>query len=175
VIRRLIGLGTLGLVAAAIVDRLLARRAEGRLPSPIHSMIVVDAPIDRVWAELSDIEGQPRWMREMRSVRLTTPPPVGVGTMGEAEVRVLGITVNDPVTVTEFVPPHRFVIRHEGVFEGGGVIRLEPGADGTTTSVRWDESLVPPFFPYLGAAIQRPILGPIFQADLEHLRALVEA
>ena len=31
-------------------------------------MIVIDAPIERVWAELADIEGQPRWMHDMKSV-----------------------------------------------------------------------------------------------------------
>ena len=94
-------------------------------------MIVIDAPIERVWAEVADIEGQPRWMHEMKAVRLLTPGPVGVGTEAEADVRILGIAVTDPVTITEFEPPHRFAISHEGSFKGRGVITLEAGADGT--------------------------------------------
>ena len=57
-----------------------------------------------------------------------------------------------------FEPPTRFAIRHEGLFSGDGVITLEPGADGTTTIVRWDETLVPPFLPELGALAPGPVL-----------------
>ena len=173
-IRGLLRLGILGLTGAALADRFLARRADGLPPAPISSIVVIDAPIERVWEELADIEGQPRWMREMKSVRLFTPPPVGVGTRGEATVRILGIAVTDPVTITEFEPPRRFAIRHEGLFTGHGLITLEPGADATTTIVRWDETLVPPAFPWLGAAIGRPILAAIFQDDLHNLRDLIQ-
>jgi len=41
--------------------------------------------------------------------------------------------------------------------------------------VRWEETLIGPVFPYLGAIVQKPILGAIFQADLERLRAIVES
>ena len=171
-IRSLVRLGLLGAAAGCTVDRALAWVAGG--PEPIRSLVVIDAPIQRVWEAVADIEGQPRWMHEMKSVRLLTPGPVGVGTVGEAEVRILGIGVTDPVTITEFSPPTRFAIRHDGHFSGRGVITLQPGADGTTTIVRWDETLVPPLLPHLGALVQTPVLGAIFQADLRRLKALVE-
>jgi uncharacterized protein YndB with AHSA1/START domain len=159
-------------VIATIIDRLLATRSTE--PEPIHSMVVIDAPIERVWDVLADIERQPEWMDEMKSVRMDTPPPVGVGSRGEATVRILGISVTDPVTITEFEPPHRFGVRHEGLFTGDGRITLEPGVDGSTTVVRWEETLIPPFLPHLGSVIQHPILAGIFQQDLHNLRALLE-
>ncbi len=73
------------------------------------------------------------------------------------------------------MPPSRFAIRHEGTFTGGGLITLEPGADGTTTIVRWDETLIAPLFPHLWAVASAPVLGAIFQADLLRLRDIVEA
>ena len=167
----------LALVGAGIgyaLDRVLAKQAEGADPDAIHSMIVIDAPIERVWAEVADIEGQPRWMHEMKAVRLLTPGPVTVGTQGEADVRIFGISVTDPVTVTEFEPPHRFGISHEGSFGGRGLISLEPGADGTTTIVRWEERLIPPVLPHLGSLMMTPALAAIFQADLVRLKDLVE-
>ena len=172
-IRRLAVVGTSALGLAAAADRWLASR-RGEVPEPIRSLIVIDAPIDRVWEVVSNIEEQPRWMHEMKAVRMLTPPPVGVGSRGEADVRVLGIGVTDPVTITEWDPPRRFAVRHEGVFTGGGVISLEAGADGTTTIVRWEETLIPPLLPRLGDLAQRPVLGAIFQADLQRLRRLVE-
>ena len=90
-------------------------------------------------------------------------------------VRILGIPVTDPVEVVELEPPRRYAIRHLGLFEGDGVITLEPGADGTTTIVRWAETprsrrccrtSVP--------SSRAPILRAIFQADLERLKRLVE-
>ena len=174
-IRVLARLGLMGLVIGWIADRFLARRTGVGAPPPFASLVVIDAPIERVWAVLADIEGQPRWMREMKSVRLLTPPPTVVGTRGEATVRVFGLAVTDPVEVTEFEPPTRFAIRHEGTFTGGGVITLEPGADGTTTIVRWDETLIAPLMPHLWRVLAEPLFGTIFQADLGHLRDLVEA
>ncbi len=174
-IRGLLRAALLGLGAAWIADRVLRARAGGAPPPAIGSMVVIDSPIERVWAVLADIEGQPRWMHDMKSVRLTTPPPVGVGTHGVSTVRVFGITVTDPVTITGFESPTRFALRHEGAVSGSGVITLEPGADGTTTIVRWDERLVAPWFPHLGSVVFERVFGPIFQADLFRLRDLVES
>lgn len=174
-LRALLRFALLGFGVGWLLDRVLRRVDGDAPPAPISSLIVIDAPIERVWAELADIEGQPRWMVEMKSVRLLTPPPVRVGTRGEATVRVFGISVTDPVEVTEFSPPHRFAIRHDGAFSGGGVITLEAGADDSTTVVRWNETLIAPVLPHLAARVQARIFGQIFQADLERFRAICEA
>jgi hypothetical protein len=78
------------------------------------------------------------------------------------------------VEVTAFEPPRRFAIRHAGLFTGEGLITLEPGVGGTTTIVRWDETLVPPLIPVLGAIALAPVLRSVFQADLHRLKRLVE-
>jgi uncharacterized membrane protein len=174
VLRRFIALGLLLVQVAVVLDRLLAHR-RGSNPPPALSMLeVVDAPIDATWAVLSDIPRQPEWMRDMKRVQIETPGAVGVGTRAEATVRILGISVSDPVEVTAFEPPVRFAIRHDGLFSGDGVITLEPGADDTTTIVRWTETLVPPLLPELGAVAQAPVLRAVFQEDLRRLKRLVE-
>jgi uncharacterized membrane protein len=170
----------LGVVAAVVIakavmwERVLVARRGGRPADPLRMLVVVDAPIERTWRVLADIPLQPAWMHEMKEVRITTPGPTGVGTRGEATVRIFGIAVTDPVEVTVFEPPVRFAIRHEGLFTGGGLITLEPGADDSTTIVRWEETLVPPILPVLGAALMAPVLREIFQADLHRLKGLVE-
>lgn len=174
-IRTLLRLGILGAVGSWLVDTWLRRRAGGGPPPPFATLVVIDAPIERVWTALADIEGQPRWMHEMKSVRLLTPPPIGVGTRGDATVRIFGLGTTDPVEVTEFAPPHRFAIRHEGSFTGGGLITLEAGADGSTTIVRWDETLIAPILPHLWAIAAAPVMTGIFQADLLRFRDIVEA
>ena len=177
-IRALIRLGVLGALAvpaAFIADHLLARRRGGREPQPLRMMVVVDAPIEAAWAVVADIPLQPAWMHEMKQVTMATPGPAKPGSRGEATVRIFGISVTDPVEVTEVEAPRRFAIRHEGLFTGGGVITLESGADGTTTIVRWAETLVPPVLPELAAVALAPVLRAIFQADLRRLARLVES
>ncbi|HET7028705.1 MAG TPA: SRPBCC family protein [Candidatus Limnocylindrales bacterium] len=174
-IRRLLSLGALGVIAAVVADRLLGRRRATAALAPIETFAVVDAPIERVWRTLADVEGQPRWMTDLKSVRLLDDGPVGAGSRAEGTVRILGIPVRDPVTITEFDAPTRFAIRHDGAFGGEGVMTLEPGADGRSTIVRWRERLVPPVLPHLAAVLQRPILRAVFQADLHRLRRLLES
>lgn len=174
-IRGLLRLGVVGIGIGWIADRVIAARRGGDAPESIRSVIVIDAPIERVWAALADVEGQPRWMHEMKAVRVLTPGPIGVGTSAEAEIRILGISVLDAIVITTFDPPRRFAIRHVGQFAGDGTIELEPGADGSTTVVTWVETLVAPYLPHLGGFVLAPILGRIFQADLGHLRDLIES
>jgi hypothetical protein len=170
------GLAVAGVAGTFAVDRWIGSLiARGEGPDPTMKMaITVAAPIDEVWEIVSDIERQPLWMEEMKAVRLRSPGPVGVGTRGEADVRVFLVGVVDPVEVDIYDPPTRFGIRHVGVFTGEGRITLE-AIDAGRTLVRWDEHLVPPLFPHLGQLLQKPILGAIFQADLERLREIVES
>jgi hypothetical protein len=166
---------------AVVVDRALA--VSGRSPVvPIDIGVEVAAPLDQVWAAVSDIPRQPEWMREMKSVRIRTPGPVREGTQADATVRIFGIAVVDPVTVAEWSPPHAFAIRHEGLFRGGGRLTLRPGVIpppgatfGPTTVIEWREMLLPPVLPHVGSVAQWPILRWIFQDDLYRLRNLIEA
>jgi uncharacterized membrane protein len=173
-IRGAIRLALVGAGVSYALDRILRKQADGEPPEPIESMVVVDAPIERVWDVLVDIARQPEWMTEMQSVEVLTEGPIGVGTECVADVRILGINVTDPVVVTEFDPPMRYAIRHEGTFKGTGTITLESGADLTTTIVRWSEQLSPPVLEHLGALVITPALGAIFQADLVRFKELVE-
>jgi uncharacterized membrane protein len=159
---------------AWIADRLLARRASGGTPRSIESSVVIDAPIDHVWQVLADVAAQPRWMRDMKAVRIATPGEVGVGTRAEADVRIFGLQTLDPIKITAFEPPLHFAIRHEGRFSGNGDIRLEPGVDGRTTLVSRAETIVPPGLPHLGAWALGPVLRRVFQADLDRFRDLAE-
>ncbi len=173
-LRQVAALGVAGIAGALAADRLMARAREGRAPDPVSMQAVVDAPVERVWAAIVDVPFQVERMAEMRELVLDPPGRAHVGQRGEATVRILGISVTDQVEIAALDPPRRYEIRHLGLFKGGGVIALEAGGDGTTTIVRWHETLTPPILPELGARLQTPILRSIFQADLERLKRLVE-
>lgn len=175
-LRTIVVLGLASVGATFAVDRWIGSLvARGEGPDPVMKMaITIGAPVDEVWDVVSDIERQPLWMEEMKAVRLRSPGPVGVGTRGEADVRIFLVGVVDPVEVDVYDPPLRFGIRHVGTFAGEGRITLE-AIDARRTLVRWDEHLVPPLFPHLGQLLQKPVMGAIFQADLERLREIVES
>ena len=40
-------------------------RGDG-LAGPIRSSVLIHAPVERVWREISDVPSQPRWMRDLR-------------------------------------------------------------------------------------------------------------
>lgn len=178
-IRRLVATAVGGVAGAVVLDRWLGGLTvddDGRpIRVPIRTRVEIDAPISAVWARVADIPAQPEWMTEMKAVRILTPGPVGVGTRAEADVRILGVTMLDPIEVVEFSPPHRFAIRHDGRFQGSGLITLDTLDGGRRTRVDWAETLVPPILPTLGAMIEGPIFQRIFQADLERLKTLVES
>ncbi len=175
-LRTLLALALGGVGATFLADRWLGGLvARGEGPDPVMKMaITIDAPIDEVWDAVADIERQPLWMEEMKAVRLRSPGPVGVGTRAEADVRVFLVGIVDAVEVDAYDPPTRFGIRHVGTYAGEGRLTLE-AIDARRTLVLWDERLVPPVFPHLGQLFQKPILGAIFQADLERLREIVES
>jgi uncharacterized membrane protein len=179
VIRRLARFVVGGLAGAFLVDRwlggLTADEAGRPALDPIRTRVEVDAPIGQTWAVLVDLARQPEWMTDMKSVEIITPGPLRVGSRATATVRILGIAVADPVEVVELGPPHRYGIRHDGVFKGHGLITLDTIDGGRRTRVEWSETLVPPVLPALGGLLQAPILRRIFQADLERFKALAEA
>ena len=74
-IRGALRLALAGAGISYAIDRVLAKQSAGEEPEPIKSMVVIDAPIERVWEAVADIEGQPRWMHDMKAVRLQTTGP----------------------------------------------------------------------------------------------------
>ncbi len=178
-IRRTLATALGGLAAAVLADRWLGGLSvddDGEpIRVPIRTRIEIDAPIGVVWERLADLEHQPDWMTDLKAVRVTTAGPPAVGTRAEGDIRILGISVSDPIEVVEFAPPHRYAVRHLGRFTGDGIITLDTLDGGRRTRVEWAETLIPPILPNLGSMIQGPILGRVFQADLERLKSLIEA
>jgi carbon monoxide dehydrogenase subunit G len=169
----LIRLAFLSALAAWVFDRWLRGQDTISVAAPIRTSISISAPIEKVWAILADIERQPEWMHDLKSVKLLTPLPVGIGTQATGRVQAFGIAVEDPVAITAFEAPTHFALRHEGVFKGSGDIRLTSEPDGWTV-ITWDEVLVPPVLPYLGRLVVGVVFRPIFQRDLERLAGLAE-
>ena len=149
----------------------------GNVADPLHITTTIDIreSAEAVWPWLVDWEGLPRWMREMRQVRVVGDRREGVGVEAVATIRIGGITTVDPVVVTGWDPPALLEIEHHGWVKGIGTMELSPTEDGTR--LFWRESLVPPWgiVGRLGFRLYRPMLARTFARDAERLRDLVEA
>ena len=73
--------------------------------------IVMNRPVEVVFAAVTDIPGWRRWQPNLLESRQTTPEPVGVGTQAVNVRANLGRRFQIRVEVTEFVPNHRFAFR----------------------------------------------------------------
>ncbi|MGZ3631621.1 MAG: SRPBCC family protein [Candidatus Limnocylindrales bacterium] len=148
--------------------------------------LTIPAPAQAVWAVLADVNRQPEWMRDLRSVEVLTQGPPGVGTRALGRVRMFGLGQDDPIEIDAFDPPRHFGIRHEGIFRGRGDLWLEPLPGGRATRVTWREELRPNLAALgLPARLAQlveafdPLFGPVFElvfrADLRRLRERVLA
>ena len=146
------------------------------MAGPIHVLSSIDIrrPAEAVWPWLVDWEGLPRWMREMRNVRVVGPQREGLGVEAEATVRIGGVTTRDRIRVTRWEPPAVLEIAHLGWVTGSGYMELSPSEQGTR--LFWRETLVPPWgvLGRLGMVLIRPLMRLTFRRDLRRLRALVE-
>lgn len=123
------------------------------------------APVEVVWSELIDWEGQRRWI-PFTTVEVTSPARTGVGTRAEAlsglRLGPLPVGLLDRFVVTGWTPPGtgsspvaELEVLHLGpYFTGPGVFRLEPADGSGGTTIRCTE-----LFDLPGARVTEPLAG----------------
>jgi uncharacterized protein YndB with AHSA1/START domain len=131
-------------------------------------------PPKTVWPFLVDWDRLPRWMKDMRDVRVTSARKEGVGVEAVATVRIAGISTRDRIRVTRWEPPNVLEIAHLGWVKGTGRMELSPAGNGS--DLRWRETLIPPWgaLGRLGMYAVLPLMRRVFRRDLERLKQLVE-
>lgn len=99
----------------------------------------VDAPVDRVWAALTDWDRQGEWMLAT-TVRGTVGDGTGIGGEIEAVTGFGPLAVRDLMRITRWEPPHVCLVVHHGrVIRGTGAFVVRERANGAT--VVWSEDL----------------------------------
>jgi uncharacterized protein YndB with AHSA1/START domain len=136
-----------------------------------------------VWDVLVDLDRQPSWMHDLKSVRSLSAGPLTVGFRAVGRVRMFGVTQDDPIEVTYLDPGRHYGISHGGGFAGRADFWLEALPGGRSTRVTWREELRPDArglgLPAAAGPLLRlldplfgPLFGVIFRADLRRLREL---
>jgi uncharacterized protein YndB with AHSA1/START domain len=136
--------------------------------------VMVDAPVDRVFAAMADWEAQGQWMLGTK-VRTTGGDGVGVGATLEAFTGVGSLGFLDTMVITEWDPPHRVVVEHTGkVVRGLGVMEVFELPDNRSRFV-WSEKLELPLGAVgkLGWSVVRPAFALGVQRSLDQFAQLV--
>lgn len=69
--------------------------------------LVINCPVDKVFAYLADISRGKEWQSELVEVQQTSSGPVGIGTTIREIRRFLGRNLETAFTVTEYEPDYR--------------------------------------------------------------------
>ena len=140
----------------------------------LEDAIVIDRPIDEVWACLTDFFNVPLWGTLMLSIRQTSPGPLGVGSILQGRGAVAGFETRFDFVIKEWDPPHTLVWSFVGrPASSDARFALETVGDGTKL-VRWQEieGRGPLRFvlPFLG-----PFVWPRWHAGMRNLKRFIEA
>jgi hypothetical protein len=109
----------------------------------IAMSLVIDAPIEKVWASLADWESQGDWMLQT-SVEVTSEIREGVGTTIAAFTGIGKLGVMDHMQVTHWEPPFICDVLHTGkIIKGTGRFQLS-SINSTSTRFNWSEEILAP-------------------------------
>lgn len=137
--------------------------------------VEIEAPLPRVWEEVTDFPSHVRWMRDARSIRVEPPGEAGVGSVLIIDTRVGPFRTIDRFQITKMIPMSRVAGRHRGLFTGEGRFELsEAGPD--RTRLAWREKVSFPWFfgGGLVAWAAKPILTRIWRSNLRSFKELME-
>ena len=133
---------------------------------------VVRAPRDAVFAALADASGWPRWFPNVRAAAYTSPPPHGVGTIREADVR--GTRWVEEMIAWD--PGRRWawtVLRASVPFATAQVESFELDDAGGGTRVRWTLALEPRLLGRLGAPFTGRAMTRLLRRAMTNLEAVL--
>ena len=105
--------------------------------------LVIDVPIEKVWAALADWESQSKWMLQT-TVKVTSDIRQGVGTSIAAFTGIGKLGIMDHMTVTSWNPPTICDVVHTGaIIKGTGRFELTALSENSTR-FDWSEEILAP-------------------------------
>jgi uncharacterized protein YndB with AHSA1/START domain len=100
-----------------------------------ETTVVIDRPIEEVFAFLADGENDPKFSPRVLEIAKTTDGPPGVGTVYASTVKDAGVKTKRQFELTEFDPPAKIrwtEISKNAVTAPEGGYDLAPAGDGHT-------------------------------------------
>jgi uncharacterized protein YndB with AHSA1/START domain len=140
----------------------------------IETSIVINRPIEEVFAFVTDVEKLSQWSAELVEAKKTSEGPVGVGTTFSGVVKMLGRRMENEHKVSEYEPNSKFAFK---VTSGPAQMEIEytfeSVAGGTKVSVV-TEGETGGFFK-LAEPIFARMLQRQYETNFANLKDLLEA
>lgn len=133
--------------------------------------VELNAPIDEVWADVSQLGTHVDWMADAESIEFRTDQESGVGTVMEVLTKLGPLSTRDVIEVTEWEEPRLIGVVHRGVVGGIGRFVLTP-IDERRTRFTWHEDLDMPWYfgGRLGAPLSDRALELVWRRNLNRLK-----
>lgn len=141
----------------------------------IESEVTIRRPVEDVFAFVIDLFNSPRVRGMTLGSRKVSPGPIGLGSVVDQRMVILGFESHMRFTVIEWDPPHVVVASMTGPFLRSGRVRNELTAtsEGTRKVTTLDVE------PSAGGILLWPLLGPLVRRDQARAdrqqKALLEA
>ena len=136
--------------------------------------MVVDRPIDEIWAIVVDLFNTPRLPGGSMAIRQTSPGPMALGSTAEGRRIVLGIETRISEKIVGWDPPNLLEATIESrAFRAFERFTLVAGSNGTTCTDALDIELRQPL-KLIGPLIE-PILRRQRRAQMRQTKELLEA
>lgn len=105
--------------------------------------LIMNVPIEKVWASVADWESQGNWMLQTR-VDVTSSIREGIGTSIAAFTGIGKIGIMDYMQITAWQPPNICDVLHTGtIIKGTGRFELI-SIDQESTRFNWSEEILAP-------------------------------
>jgi len=141
----------------------------------VEESIVINAPMEKVFARIEDNESYPDWWPNMIEQKRQTPGPLAVGSRSTYKYNMMGAKIEGEVILEIYEPPRRLVARTTGGAAGTFNWRCAPEGAGTHLSVVVDYTLPGSF---LGQIADKLVVEKRNKADFEEglkkLKELIE-
>ena len=136
--------------------------------------IVINRPVEEVFAFANDLERDPQWMASVSERKKTSEGPVGVGTTFHDTGTLLGRKVENNYEVTEYEPNAKLGIKTvSGSIQIEATSTCEPVEGGTRFTMA-GEAEVAGMIKFAESIIAR-VMKSQLEADLARLKDLMEA
>ena len=108
----------------------------------VEASQVINCPINKIFAYLTDIPRGTDWQSELVEVQQTSSGPVGIGTTIREVRRLLGRNLETDFTVTDFEPDHKLGFKStSGPIPMRGHYSLEGVGDGAKVTLTVEAEL----------------------------------
>ena len=140
----------------------------------IEINLVINRPVEEVFAFISNSENLPRWRSTSLEMQMTSERPLGVGSTFKGRFTFLGRQFDGNVVVTAHEPNRVYVSRMtEGPFPLETGYTLEPVENGT--HVTFVAEGAPGGFFKLAEPLVVSMAKRAYETDLQNLKEMLEA